>query len=121
MKTRTPPSTCSAVQTGDGEIAREIRAVPSAESIVARSTSSFSIVAILSVAGSGRKCGRSIRRIVRIGVDRIERDFVFLNVRIVQRLVIVQVTGDLDPRFADLFRRGDVAEILLVLFAALPV
>ena len=37
-------------------------------------------------------------RIGRIGVNRIERDFVFLDLGVVQRLVVVEVPGDLDPR-----------------------
>jgi hypothetical protein len=41
---------------------------------------------------------RSIHlRVSRIGIDRIERDFVFLDVGVVQGLVIVEMPGDLDP------------------------
>ena len=54
------------------------------------------------------------RRIGRIGVDRIERDFVFLDVGIVQRLVIVQVAGDLDPRRQPFGEQMLVAEIRFV-------
>ena len=38
------------------------------------------------------------RRICWVGVERIERDLVFLDVRIVLRSAIVQVSGNLQAR-----------------------
>ncbi len=54
------------------------------------------------------------RRIGRIGIHRIERDFVFLDVGIVQRLVIVQMTGDLDPRRQSFGEQMLVPEVRLI-------
>ncbi len=50
----------------------------------------------------------------RIGVDLVERDFVFVDVRIVQRFVVVQMTGDLDAGLEPLFQQMLVAEVRLV-------
>src|SRR5437868_10658693 len=57
-----------------------------------------------------------VRRIVRIHINRIETDFVFLDVRIRERFPIVEVTTDLDPRLHPLLGSAIVAEVLLVLF-----
>ena len=70
------------MQAGDGEIAREISAVFRQKHIGVLHIL-FSSVAILSVGGTCQKWGRSILRIGGIGIDRIEGDLVFFNVRIV--------------------------------------
>ena len=55
-------------------------------------------------------------RIGRIGIHLVERDFVFVDVGIVQRLVIVQMPGDLNRGAAGLSRKQMfVPEILFVL------
>ncbi len=72
-------------------------------------------MAILSVAWRGQKVRPIHRRVGRIGVQRIERDFVFLDLGIVQGRAIMQMPGDLEAR-RQTFRGGMfVAEILFVL------
>src|SRR6266581_3446563 len=57
-----------------------------------------------------------IGRIIWINVNWIEADFVLLDVRVLQRFRIVQVTTDLDPRLHPLFGPAIVSEVLLVFF-----
>ena len=57
-----------------------------------------------------------VRRIGRIGIYRIERDLVFLDVRIVQRLMVVQVAADFAARREVLSGEVMVAEVGLIFF-----
>src|SRR5437763_7729468 len=57
-----------------------------------------------------------LRRIVRIDVNRIEPDFILLDLRILERFGIVKMTTDLDPRLHLLLNPAIVAEVPLVLF-----
>src|ERR1044071_3392131 len=50
----------------------------------------------------------------RIGVNRIQSNLVFLDVGIVQRFVIMQVTGDLNPGWQAFGKKMLVTEVLLV-------
>ena len=83
--------------------------------MVARSTSAFSIFATCFRRRDGRKMRPIHLRVRRVGVDRIEADLVFLDFRIVQRLLVVEVAGDLDARRQAFGKEMFIAEILLVL------
>ena len=89
--------------------------------MVARSTSALSIVRDLLRRRDVKKMRPVHRRIGRIGVDRVEPDLVFLDVGIVQRLVIMQMAGDLHPRRQSFGEEMLVAQILLVFLERAPV
>src|SRR5882724_9756319 len=63
-----------------------------------------------------KKMGTIVRWIVGIDEDWIEPDFVLLDVCVLERLRVVEMTTDLDPRLHPFFRPAIVTEILLVLF-----
>ena len=82
--------------------------------MVERSTSSFSIVPIFpSAERKGNAAGRSPD--CRVGINRIEPDFVFLDVRIMQGLVIVQMPV-ISRRGSRPFSEGDGSQDKFVLF-----
>ena len=113
MKTITPAEHVQTVQAGDSEIAGEISVVRRHEHCRALDICLFDLRDLFR-----RRNVKKMRTIHcpirRIGVHRIERDFIFLDVRIVERLVIMQMTCDLDPRRQSFRQQMIVAEIRLI-------
>src|SRR5438270_3616714 len=56
-----------------------------------------------------------VSRVIRIRVNGIQAELIFLCVRIVQRFWIVQMSRNFDAGFQALFRASLVSEILLIL------
>ena len=92
-----PAQDVQAVQPGDRKVSREIGAVRRQKH---RRAVHIGLVDARDLFRRRHiKEMRSIHlRVGRIGVDRVERDFVFLDLGVVQRLVIVEMPGDLNPR-----------------------
>src|ERR1700719_2744174 len=101
------------VQTGDGEVTGKIGAMPWTKRIYP-----LNVFLLNRRDMVGRRNVKEmwpiVRRIVRIHINRIKTDFVFLDVRVLERFRIVQVTTDLDPRLHPLFGSATIAEVLLV-------
>src|SRR5713101_3018716 len=63
-----------------------------------------------------KKVWTIVRGVVRLDVNRIEPDFILLDVRVLERFRVVQVTTDFNPRLHPLLGPAIVSEILLVFF-----
>ncbi len=101
------------MQTGDREVAREIRAVFRQEHVC--------VLHILFFDGRDFVRGWQWpemwpihRRIGRISINRIERDLVLFNVGIVQGVSVVKVPGNFLARRETLLEQMSVAEILFI-------
>src|SRR6266508_1341521 len=102
------------VQTSDREIAGEIRAVRRQKH--RRALDVFLLERRDFISERQRKKVRQIHgRIGGLGVERVERDFVFLDLGIVQRRAIVQMASDLEPRRQTFGGGIFVSQILFVL------
>src|SRR5207302_4614179 len=103
------------VQSGNGEVTREIGVVPRSERVHPLDIVLFNRTDLIRWRNIEEV--RSIhRRIVRIGIHWIQSNLVFLDVRIFKRFGIVEMSGDLEPRGQSLFGEAMVAKIRLIFF-----